>query len=59
MIQFDGPFSLNCRVVCSMAVGFITHIDARTYTVKWLDGAESTQLRPDLGEPEEFWEAAE
>ena len=61
MIQFDDEdgLSLNARVVCAMAVGFVTHIGQRTYTIRWLDGEMTTQLRPDISEPEEFAQAAE
>ena len=54
MIEFDeGRPTLCGRVTCGNQVGFITEVNRQTYRVRWLDGAETTQLRPDLdGEDE-------
>lgn len=52
MIVFDEGVPTLCgRVTCGLKVGFIIDITRETYRVRWLDGAETEQLRPD--EPEE------
>lgn len=53
MIQIDeGKLTLCGRVTWGLKVGFITEINLRTYRVRWLDGAETSQLRPDLDHEE-------
>jgi hypothetical protein len=60
MIQFDeGKPTLCGRVTCGTMAGYITHIDRETYRVRWLDGAETTQLRPDVDDEIQYAEAAE
>lgn len=48
----DGLVSCG-RCVCGFQVGFIFRIERRTYSIRWLDGAETTQIRPDLDEDED------
>jgi hypothetical protein len=62
MIQFDeGRPTLCGRVTWGFNVGHILQITSRTYRVRWLDGAETEQLRPDLDAEDEieFQQAAE
>ena len=58
MIQFDEGLTLCSRVTMGTMAGHITHIDRETYRVRWLDGAETEQLRPDLDDEEIQQEAA-
>lgn len=62
MINFDEGRPTQCgRVTWGMNVGFILEVKRDTYRVRWLDGAETTHLRPDdVDEAEDvFSEAAE
>jgi hypothetical protein len=53
MIQFDeGKPTLCGRVTWGFAVGHVIAIDRETYRVRWMDGAETEQLRPDDEEEE-------
>lgn len=53
MIVFDeGRPTLCGRVTWGTKVGFIIHIGRETYRVRWLDGAETEQLRPDEDQQE-------
>jgi hypothetical protein len=53
MIQFDeGTPTLCGRVTWGTKAGYITEINRQTYRVRWLDGAETSQLRPDLDDEE-------
>lgn len=57
MIQFDEGLTLCGRVTWGFKAGYITSIGSHTYRVRWLDGAETEQLRPDLDD-EQIAEAA-
>jgi hypothetical protein len=59
MIQFDEGLTLCGRVVWGLNVGYIIRIDRETYRVRWLDGEETTQARPDLDDEDEILQAAE
>ncbi len=60
MIEFDeGRPTLCGRVIWGYEVGYITEISQTTYRVRWLDGNETTMLRPDLDDESEWLEAAE
>jgi len=62
MIQFDEGRPILCgRVTWGTKVGFIINITREIYRVRWLDGAETDQLRPDLDDEDEieFQQAAE
>ena len=52
MIQFDDGLTSGGRVTWGLKAGYITRITSRTYRVRWLDGEETEQLRPDLDEEE-------
>lgn len=58
MIQFDEGLSLCGRVTCGLQAGYITHVGLKTYRVRWLDGNETEQLRPDLDDDDQIEEAA-
>jgi hypothetical protein len=58
MIEFDDGLVLCGRVTCGLIAGYIIRIDRETYRVRWLDGEETTQARPDLDE-DEILQAAE
>lgn len=59
MIQFDEGLTTCGRVTWGTKAGYIIQITPRTYRVRWLDGAETEQLRPDLDdEDEQITEAA-
>lgn len=60
MIQFDEGLTTCGRVTWGFKAGYIVSVNSRTYRVRWLDGAETEQLRPDLDEDEiEYAEATE
>ncbi len=62
MIQFDEGLTLCGRVTWGFKAGYITSINSRTYRVRWLDDAETEQLRPDYDgghDDLEFHQAAE
>lgn len=59
MIQFDEGLVSCGRVTWGSNVGYIMHVGQRTYRVRWLDGAETEQLRPDIEDEQEWSEAAE
>jgi hypothetical protein len=59
MIQFDEGLTLCGRVTWGTMAGYITRIDRETYRVRWLDGEETTQARPDLDDEDEILQAAE
>jgi hypothetical protein len=59
MIKLEDGLCLSGRCVWAMNVGWITHVGRRTYRVKWLGGEETTQLRPDLDDEEQFAQGAE
>jgi hypothetical protein len=48
MILLDEGLVLSGRATCGMNAGYISKIERRTYTIRWLDGEFTTQLRPDL-----------
>lgn len=48
MIHLEDGLSLCGRCVCGFEVGYIVSIGGRTYRIRWLDGNETTQLRPDV-----------
>lgn len=48
MIELEDGISLCGRCVCGYQVGYILSIGRETYTIGWLDGATTTQLRPDI-----------
>lgn len=50
MIELDEGLVRSGRVTCGFKVGFITEVGRRTYSIRWLDGETTTQLRPDLDE---------
>ena len=54
MIKFDEGLTLCGRVTWGLMAGYITSINSRTYRVRWIDGAETEQLRPDLDEEDEI-----
>jgi hypothetical protein len=61
MIKFlDGDKPTICgRVTWGLQSGYITKITDRTYRVRWLDGYETEQLRPDIDEENiEYQQAA-
>lgn len=59
MIVFDeGRPTLCGRVTWGTKCGFIINITRETYRVKWLDGAETEQLRPDLDDEDELTQLA-
>jgi hypothetical protein len=53
MIQFDEGLTTCGRVTWGFKAGYIIRITPRTYRVRWLDGEETEQLRPDLDEDEQ------
>lgn len=59
MIQFDEGLTLCGRVTWGLNVGYIIRIDRETYRIRWLDGEETTQARPDLDDEDEILQAAE
>ena len=59
MINFDDGLTLCGRVTWGLKAGYIIDINSRTYRVRWLDGAETEQLRPDLDDEEIIQLAAE
>jgi len=59
MIQFDDEGLTLCgRVTWGFKAGHIVSINSRTYRVRWLDGCETEQLRPDLDDEQIEQEAA-
>jgi hypothetical protein len=58
MIKLEDGLTLSGRCILGMQVGYICKIEQRTYTIRWIDGEFTTQLRPDY-EEEVFAEAAE
>lgn len=59
MIQLEDGLSLCGRCVWGSSVGYIISVTPATYRVRWLDGSETEQLRPDLDEENEILQAAE
>lgn len=59
MIQLHEGLVSCGFVTCGLQGGYITHVGLRTYRVRWLDGAETEQLRPDIEDEQEWSEAAE
>lgn len=58
MIQFDEGLTLCGRVTWGFKAGYIISVNSRTYRVRWLDGCETEQLRPDLDDEQIEQEAA-
>lgn len=58
MINLEEGLVSCGRVTCANAVGYIVNVGLRTYRVRWLDGNESTMLRPDLDDEDQIEEAA-
>ncbi|HEX5508454.1 MAG TPA: hypothetical protein VFX37_08110 [Pseudolabrys sp.] len=58
MIELEDGLELCGRCVCGSAVGWIISVGQRTYRIKWMDGHETTQLRPDLDDEDVQEEAA-
>ena len=52
MIDLEEGLVLSGRVTCGYHAGYITEITSKTYRVRWLDGDESEQLRPDFDDQE-------
>ena len=48
MITLEDGLSLCGRCVLGLNVGYILKVDQRTYTIRWLDGQVTTQIRPDI-----------
>ena len=48
MITLEDGLSLCGRCVLGYAVGYITRVGQRTYSIRWLDGQVTTLLRPDI-----------
>ena len=59
MIELEDGLSLSGRCIWGMKVGYIAKVGQRTYTIRWMDGQFTTQIRPDWDEEEVFAEAAE
>lgn len=61
MIDLEEGLVRSGRCTCGFKVGFITEVKQRTYRIKWLDGAETEQLRPDLedDDDDQLMQAAE
>ena len=59
VIKFDEGLTLCGRVTWGTMAGYIIRIDRETYRVRWLDGEETTQARPDLDDEIELQQAAE
>lgn len=47
MIHLEEGLSLCGRCIWGLQVGYITKITSETYRVRWIDGNETEQLRPD------------
>lgn len=58
MINLEEGLVSCGRVTCGLAVGYIVNVGQRTYRVRWLDGNETTMLRPDLNDEDRIEEAA-
>lgn len=58
MIEFEEGLVSCGRVTMGNAVGYIVNVGLKTYRVRWLDGNESTLLRPDLEEDDQVAEVA-
>ena len=50
MIELQDGLARGGRCNCGMKIGWISSIGNRTYTICWIDGETTTQLRPDLDE---------
>ena len=59
MINLEDGLSLCGRCIMGTNVGYIIRVGRRTYSIRWLDGATTTQLRPDTDDEEHSLEAAE
>lgn len=59
MINLEEGLVSCGRVTCGLQAGYITAIGSTTYRVRWLDGAETEQLRPDLKDEDQIEEAAQ
>jgi hypothetical protein len=57
MIEFDEGLVLGSRCTLGYAVGHIIAIDHSTYRVRWIDGSDTTQLRPSINDQDvgEAW----
>lgn len=53
MIELEDGLSLCGRCILGHAVGYIISVGQRTYSIRWLDGEITTQLRPDCNEDED------
>ena len=53
MITLEDGLSLCGRCILGEAVGYIISVGRRTYTIRWIDGEVSTQIRPDLDDVNE------
>jgi len=58
MITLEDGLSLSGRCIWGSNVGYITRVGQRTYSIRWLDGQVTTQLRPDVDDEPVFAEAA-
>lgn len=58
-MQFDDGLTLCGRVTWGTMAGYIIHIGRETYRIRWIDGEETEQLRPDVDDEDEFQQAAE
>jgi hypothetical protein len=58
MINLEDGLSLCGRCTCGTHAGYIISIGRREYTIRWLDGAITSQLRPDVEDDEQQAEAA-
>ena len=58
MINLEEGLVSCGRVTCGLQAGYITAIGSKTYRVRWLDGNETTMLRPDLNDEDRIEEAA-
>ena len=59
MIHLENGISLCGRCITGPHVGYITAIFTATYRIRWIDGNETEQLRPDDCDEEGLMEAAE
>ena len=59
MIELEDGLTLSGRCIWGYRVGYILNVGRRTYRIRWIDGNETEQLRPDCDEEEVFADAAE
>lgn len=53
MIKLEDGLELSGRCICGYAVGWISEVTRTTYSIRWMDGHTTTQLRPDLDDEDE------